>query len=185
MTRVEALERAIEIVRGSKIQKDEKENVISKLELCISELPFSHWTEAAIFDACDEFIRVNKRGITTSDFLGKSLPSHTAIKNRFKMTAKEFRDKYYPLPEKRPEFPKYSERKIAFWTASFVDEYNRIHPISSYDYNLKRDKDTPTWKKVAKMNKVKTWDELLVKLNLYTYDSGRTEYKFKVEFDLF
>ena len=100
MTRKTALKEAINIVKSSEVDTKMKENVIEKLELCISELPFAQWSEAAIFDACDQFIEDHGRPLILNDFQSKELPSHPTVKNRFKMTLKEFRDTYYPLLKK-------------------------------------------------------------------------------------
>ncbi len=67
MTRKEALNEAIKIIRTTKIDSEKRGLIIKKLELCVSELPFASWSEEAIFDACEEFIRENGRGITTNN----------------------------------------------------------------------------------------------------------------------
>ena len=108
MTRKTALKEAINIVKSSEVDTKMKENVIEKLELCISELPFAQWSEAAVFDACDQFIEDHGRPLILNDFQSKELPSHPTVKNRFEMTLKEFRDTYYPL------LKKYTHKCIVF-----------------------------------------------------------------------
>lgn len=42
----------------------------------------------------------------------------------------------------------------------FVNEYNRIEPISKLVYNKERDPITPSWQYIAKMLGVDTWVKL-------------------------
>ena len=185
MTRFEALCCAIQIVEKSRMPKDAKLEVVKKLELCKSELPFSHWSEEAIFDACDEFIRTNGRGITMVDFERPELPSHPVIKNRFGITAKEFRDRFYPLKEKLPK-SRFANHPPDYWTKKFIEEYNRIKPTSQSDYNKWRDPNTPGWATIAKMNGVSTWSGLQEALGLRRFSTTdkKMDYSFTLKFAL-
>ena len=183
MTRKEALNEAIKIIRTTKIDQEKRGLIIKKLELCVSELPFTSWSEEAIFDACEEFIRENGRGITTKDFERPELPSHPAIKNRFGMTAKEFRDLYYPLKETSPK-SRYANHPVSYWTEQFISEYNRIRPMGQREYDQKRDPNYPGWATIAKMNGVKTWSALQEKLGLKRYRLADRNIDYSFEFEI-
>ena len=172
MTRKLALQEAIKIIETSRIGKQRKKDIIRGLQLCVDELPFAKWSETAIFDACDQFV-ADHGHIRLCDFSRSGLPSHPTIKNRFKMTAKEFRDTYYPLPD-TPEFkPKYDPRDCDEWNAQFIEEFHRIRCISEQHYNIRRSAGMPVWQTLCKLNGVDTWRQLLYKLGLDTYGKER------------
>lgn len=172
MTRKLALQEAIKIIEKSPIGKQRKEDIIQGLKLCIDELPFASWSENAIFDACKQHVTEHGR-IRLRDFDCSGLPSHPTIKNRFGMTAKEFRDTYFPLPD-TPKFQsKYRFEDKDKWNNQFISEFHRIRCTSEQHYNDNRIKETPVWQTVARLNSVKTWYELLHKLKLHTYQPHR------------
>ena len=164
MTRKQALSAAMERIRALEMDETEKTAILKGLQLCADELPFVRWSEAAIFDACDEFLLTHPY-IRLKDFDHAGLPSHTVIKRRFGMTAQEFRDKFYPITDVTTKSP-YFEHSVAEWNELFRTEFCRIHPRGQDDYNYRRDKALPTWNTVAKMNGVKRWSELLRLLDL-------------------
>jgi len=172
MTRKIALQEAIKIIESSRIGKQRKEDIIKGLQLCMEELPFARWSEAAIYDACDQFVAEHGH-LRLCDFNRTGLPSHPTIKNRFGITAKEFRDQYYPLPD-TPEFkPKYSPENLDEWNSLFIEEFHRIKCTSEAHYNMCRKKDAPVWQTLCSLNEVDTWRQLLQKLKLDTYSSER------------
>lgn len=172
MTRKEALKEAIEIITKARIGQQRKEDIIQGLELCVSELPFARWSEAAIFDACDQWV-LEHGIIWLKDFDHASLPSHPTIKNRFGMTAKEFRDRYYPISDVTTR-SRYCHRNRAEWDALFVAEFHRILATGQDDYNKRRQRELPTWNSMATMHGVHTWRELLNLLGLETYTKPRS-----------
>lgn len=172
MTRKIALQEAIKIIEASRIGKQRKADIIAGLQLCMDELPFAKWSEAAVFDACDQFVQEHG-AIRLVDFDHAGLPSHPTIKNRFKMTAKEFRDKYYPLPD-TPEYkPRYTPEEREKWNTQFIEEFHRIRCTSEQHYNKTRRKDAPVFQTLCRMNDVKTWRQLLELLGLDTYRRAR------------
>lgn len=159
MTRKNAMKNAILVVEKAKMKRKEKEKLISVLSEIADELPRVHWTENAIFDACEEFLLTHPY-ITLKDFERADMPSHPTIKNRFGMTAKEFRDKYYPIGDVTTRSP-YFGRTVEEWNELFSIEFNRLHCTGQDDYNRRRYKSLPTWNTLAKMNGLKRWNELL------------------------
>jgi len=172
MTRKTALQEAIAIIENARIGKGRKEEIIAGLRLCVEELPFAKWSEAAVFDACDQFV-LERGAIRLRDFDHAGLPSHPTIKNRFGMTAKGFRDRYYPLPDTAEFQPKFSLAEREAWNARFVVEFHRIRCTSGQHYNRERGKDQPVWQTICRLNGVSTWRQLLEQLDLDTYRPER------------
>lgn len=164
MTRKEALDEAIQIVSNARIGKRRKEDILAGLDLCRRELPFAHWTKEAVFDACDTWVGEHGQ-LTLRAFSAPDMPSHTTVKNRFKMTAREFRDRYYPLAG-GPAGSRYGGHGVDEWNRRFTEEFRRIACTGQADYNRRRDRLLPTWNTVAAMNGVKSWRQLLARLGL-------------------
>lgn len=166
MTRKNALLKAICILRELAIPQLEKDELIDALQLCFNELPFAKWSEKAIFDACDQFILDHGRGIGIKDFEMEGLPSHPTIKNRFGITAKEFRDKYYPIHKDITTKSPFCTKSKEEWKTLFINEFSRIQPTGQDDYNSRRNKTLPGWITLARMFNLKTWNQLLDFCNL-------------------
>ena len=158
MTRKTALKEAIKIIEKAEIEKETKDSILEKLELCIQELPFSHWSEAAIFDACDQYIEDYGGPLALKCFVRRDMPSHPTVKNRFGMTLKEFRDTYYPLPEDRPEKPVPTPEETI---QSFREEFLRCGAETMEEYNRLRSPEAPCISTVLKYSKAGTWLALL------------------------
>lgn len=171
MTRKDALREAIHIVSNARIGKQRKADIITGLELCLQELPFSRWSREAIFDACDTWVQEHGE-LHMRAFVSPLMPSHTAVKNRFGMTAKEFRDQYYPMTDVSTRSP-YYQHSVSEWNQRFQEEFHRIHCTGQDDYNRRRNKKLPTWNTLAAMNRCQTWKQLLEKLSLETHTKSR------------
>lgn len=168
MTRKQALREAIQIVSNARIGKGRREEILAGLDLCRRELPFARWTREAVFDACDAW--VEERGaLTLRAFASPDMPSHTTVKNRFGMTAREFRDRYYPLPGVTAGSPRRG-RGVEEWNRLFTEDFHAMACTGQADYNRRRSRDLPTWNTVAAMNGASTWRQLLAKLGLSAYE---------------
>lgn len=178
MTRKDALREAIQIVSNARIGKQRKADIIAGLELCRKELPFSHWSREAIFDACDTWVQEHGE-LHMRAFASPKMPSHPAIKNRFGMTAKEFRDQYYPMTDVSTRSP-YYRHSVSEWNRRFQEEFRRIHCTGQDDYNRRRNKELPAWNTVAAMNNCKTWKQLLEKLSLETHRKSRPQVNVRI-----
>lgn len=178
MTRQEALTQAIHYVRQA--APENQDEIIAGLTLCQQELPFTRWSEAAIMDACKQFILDNDTDtITTTDFdKSPKLPPHTVIQRRFNMTATEFRDTYFP---QRP--PTYGEHSDQEWLDYFIESYQKIKPTSAREYNARRAMQTPTWNTIAVRNHLHGWSALLdhCKLPRFTKEKPEPPPKPKIE----
>lgn len=167
MIRKDALREAIQIVENAGIEQSKKDEIIAGLELCIQELPFSHWSKAAIFDACDQWVQEHGE-LHLSAFVSAEMPSHPTIKNRFGMTAKEFRDTYYPISNITTR-SKYYKLNREEWDRLFIEEFHRLKIRSQEDYNRRRNVELPTWATMAGMHGLVRWSDLLKELGLKVY----------------
>ena len=181
MTRKEALREAMQIVSSARIGKQRKADILSGLALCQQELPFTHWSPAAVFDACDTWVREHG-ALPLRAFTSPAMPSHTVLKHRFGMTAREFRDRYYPM-DGTPSGGPYSQHGADEWDRRFVEEFHRLRCTGQADYNKRRGPGLPTWNTVAAMNGVKCWTELLRLLGLSTYGKPQTKARVRVVWD--
>lgn len=175
--------KAIQIVQNSSETEEEIQDIVSALELCYSELPFAKWTEEAIFDACDQYcLEKGRTYLISSDFQSTLLPSHPTIKNRFGITTKEFRDKYYPI-NKNPMSRKgihlrYNTKTEEEYLAEFIEQYNTIQPKSAEEYNKNKNDDMPGTQSLQRMAGVSSWGKLLEKYNLKTKQTKQIEVKY-------
>lgn len=163
MTRSESLYIAISIVSSS--NHPEKEQIIDGLQKCVRTLSKRMWTEENIIAACDKVYK-RKGFLSASDLKRKDMPSHTDIANVFRMTAKQFRDTYYPLNTDIPANSPFRSKSKSEWTSMFIEDYRRISPKTQDEYNKLRSPSLPTWNTIAKMNGVTTWNRLLILLGL-------------------
>ena len=161
MTRKQAIFQAIQALSALEGQ----EEAITRLQELYEEMPLIHWSDKSIRDTVEQFIADNGRVPTASDFRKKGMPPHPVIKQKFKITLAEWLDKNYPTPEPDP-----TELRQKY-TQEFIDEYIRIKPTSSKDFNQRRDPKTKTWMTVAKYHNIKTWRALLLKLSLPSFNS--------------
>ncbi|MBS4880882.1 MAG: hypothetical protein KH138_11400 [Firmicutes bacterium] len=181
MTRKQAIEEAIFIISLQKIEGIKKQEIITQLESCKEDLPFTHWTRASILDACDQHILDTGKPLTVSDFTNdRKLPSHPVIQLHFNMTAREFRDAYYPLGPSVKSLPKfkidYTKRKSKYMKMpleevndTFIAEFNEKKIVGMRHYNRVRAEGHPSYQTLMRLNSAKTWNELLNKLGLSTY----------------
>lgn len=171
MTRKRALREAIQIVSNARIGRQRKAGILAALALCQRELPFAHWSREAIFDACDAWVEEHG-ALTLRAFASPEMPSHGAVKNRFGMTAREFRDRYYPL-EGGPAGSPYAGECAAVWNERFRADFHAMGCTGQADYNERRDRSLPTWNTVAAMNGVRSWSALLAALELRPYEKPK------------
>ena len=178
MTRKDALEKAIQILKNTDMAPAEKQEIVQALELCCTELPFARWTEAAIFDACDQYCKEAGRPyLLASDFQKAALPSHTTIRNRFGMTVAQFRDTYYPIhrnPMSRKGIHlRYNGKSEEEYLQDFTEWYSAVHPESAVVYDRIKPEDAPGHQTLQRMAKVSGWKALLEKLGLQEKEQRR------------
>ena len=77
------------------------------------------------------------------------------------MKASAFLNTYYPTEGRKRQTSRYSVRSKEEWIADFVAQYSSIRPSSAKEYNVKREKDSPTWLTIARYLGAATWKELI------------------------
>lgn len=135
------------------------------------------WTESAIEEAFDNFIKTHGRIPSTEDMKNNpDLPTHPSVELRFGMTAAQWLDQRYPNRKLSKE-----DKKQAY-TENFILEYHRIKPYNSKDYENRRDKENShSWVQVASYYNLKGWLKLINELNLPVYTrEGKEAVKIKV-----
>lgn len=135
MTRREALLCAIEYIG------DNNPELTDKLNEMLEDMPMTHWSAAACYDAIEDFCITHGRFPRMEDFKYNSkLPALPTIRNRFKMPALQWLS----------SLEHYTPARTNSALAAFIDEYNRIHPVSGPDYNIKKREDVSKWQAVAR-----------------------------------
>ncbi len=135
MTRREALLCAIEYIGSNNPE------LTCKLNEMLEDMPMTHWSAAACYDAIEDFCITQGRFPRMEDFKYNSkLPALPTIRNRFKMPALQWLS----------SLEHYTPARTNSALAAFIDEYNRIHPVSGPDYNIKKREDVSKWQAVAR-----------------------------------
>jgi hypothetical protein len=162
MTRKQALQYAIDVIKNSENNSEESRQAEECLISLSNDLPLTTWSKDAIFDACNQYCEKHNRPyLTVTDFKSRELPPHATIKKRFGITAAEFRDKYYPRPmsnHKHNVYCKMTKEEYTYEFACFCANYSFL---TQDEYNKRRPSRLPTWSILAKMNNVDRWSELL------------------------
>ena len=156
MTRKQALHKAIKILSNSK----ENTEIIQLLQDIYDELPLIHWSDKSIRDTVEQFIIDNGRNPTATDFKRRGMPPHPVIKQKYKITLGEWLELNYPT--KKLSYEKRKEQ----YTKDFLENYYRIKPKTSEEFNNKRKEGTKSWQTVAVHYNIKSWRALLKTFNL-------------------
>ncbi len=93
MTRNQALLSVFAMFEGKNSHLEE----IAKLKEVANVMPFTEWDDATVKDAVEDFMSVNGRVPTVTDFKKENgLPSHPVIKQRYKINLHEWLNKNFP-----------------------------------------------------------------------------------------
>lgn len=179
MTMKQALKCIIEYLDAREDLSEEVCIAKNKIQELLKGFPGKIWDDKAIRTAIERFIDENGRVpiIKELDSLD-SLPAHTSIQRQYKMKAGEWLRKNYPEASDYNAYYRklgLSKENAADW---FRENFNKINPVSSVEFNKLRDKKTPTWQAYAKMLNVKTWNELKKKCGVEYKKAGK---KYKVK----
>ncbi len=173
MTRKTALQKAISL-----LSEDRKNTEIcEKLSDILEDIPLTNWTDKTIRDRIEQFYEDEGRYPTTTDFKKKGMPPHPVFKHRYKMTLSKWLKENYPTPKIT-----YEQRKEKH-TEAFVEEYLRLRPESSDDFDRRRQKGVISWRGLAPYYNVTSWHNLLHSLDLPVpkpNSKERVKQKFKV-----
>ena len=173
MTRKTALQEAI-----SQLSRDQKNTEIcEKLSDILEGMPLTNWTDKTIRDRIEQFYEDEGRYPTTTDFKKKGMPPHPVFKHRYKVNLSQWLQENYPVPKIT-----YEERKEKH-TQAFKEEYLRICPKSSDDFDQRRRSGVISWRGLAPYYNVTSWHNLLKVLDLPVpkpSSKERVKQKFKV-----
>lgn len=162
MTRKQAVLKAIE-----KLQTNKKnDEIVSVLKEIYDDLPLTHWTRKSLSDAFQQYINDNGSFPGVRD-LGNELPVASVIQRLYGLSFKDFRDTYFPGEYKiKYRYDRYSDEDIK---KCFIKNYNQINHggyVKYAQYDLYREKDTPSVSYIIKRCKCNTYSELLHKLGI-------------------
>ena len=173
MTRKTALLQAISQLSGN--QKNTE--ICEKLSDILEDMPLTNWTDKTIRDRIEQFKEDEGRYPTTTDFKKKGMPPHPVFKHRYNRTLSQWLQENYPVPKIT-----YEERKEKH-TKAFIEEYLRIRPSSSDDFDHRRQRGVISWRGLAPYYNVTSWHNLLKAINLPVPKPNpkeRVKQKFKV-----
>jgi hypothetical protein len=158
MTRKQAVLQAIEILSKDK----DNYELCEVLHSIFEDLPMSHWSDKAIFDAFDQYILDNCRLPSRNEIINNpKLPTHSTVKNRFGITLQEFYKKYYSQYIKKCPSRVYHYQSTEYWIENFKEQYIKNDYPTQKNYDLLREKDTPSSRHIIKLSSSKNWNELL------------------------
>lgn len=167
MTRKMALQKAISILQSINSNDKEISQTIQILQDLIDEIPIKHWTEKCIMDSFEQFVNDHGRYPTIKECdYHPSLPSHSVIKQKYKMSMQEWYDKTFPNRMDRVHCNIINRHKADL--ALFLSEYERIKPCSSKVYDRNRCPEALCWSTIAHREGT-TWCGLIKKYHLPFY----------------
>ena len=160
MTRKQAILLGISILEKNNKNKE----IVEKLLAVAEEYPYKHWSKDAVFDAIEQFqLEHNGRYPNATDFRLKSLPSHTTIKNLFKMTVVEFLDFYYPN-RSTIAHSRFNHHSTYYWMEDFKKTYLSINNgkhVNQVIYDRMRNPGSPCTQTLMKMFQVNMYNDLI------------------------
>ena len=166
MTRRQALMISKEII--SLLPEFEyQEELMQLLEDMKQETPGVAWTEAAIYDAIEQFrIDHNGRLPNLSDFdKCRQLPSLSTIKNRFKVTSvNHWMDENYPDREYIYR-GRFNGKSPFEWLEDFREQYLAMKDgdyVTEEEYNRLRRTGSPSTQTIKKMLKVDAYKDIII-----------------------
>lgn len=125
----------------------------------IKDLPFHEWDSETIDDAIEQYKIDHGHYPKPCNFRDdKKLPNAATVLYRTGIPLKDYLKRFYT---KMTDSVKYFDKPKEEWLNIFQAEFDRIHPKGANDFNVRRDKSTPTWNVVAQMFGTKKWSELL------------------------
>ncbi len=162
MTRKDAMLYAIQIIKNNCSKNDQEAiNAIQKLTECIDALPDIGWNQKKILDACNQYCKDNGRSyLRNTDFKNEKMPASNNIKRHFKMSVRDFINKYFSQPDGYSPYAIYQKADKEELLTVFAKEMDMLNATSRNDYDKRRKKDSPSSTTLIRLFKTKTWNEL-------------------------
>ena len=159
MTRLEAVEKAIEIINENEVIET-KSQIIENLEK-VKILLKNEWTKDGIFNKINQWVDEHGRNPCYCDLLQyDDMPNPIAIKRNFDMSARAFLNLYYPYTKKK-SVTYVSVMSKGELTSLFIAQFNKHKVRSAKEYDEFRDEGTPTWITIARNLGFTRWCELI------------------------
>ena len=159
MTRLEAVEKAIEIINENEVIET-KSQIIENLEK-VKILLKNEWTKDGIFNKINQWVDEHGRNPCYCDLLQyDDMPNPIAIKRNFDMSARAFLNLYYPYTKKK-SVTYVSVMSKEELTSLFIAQFNKHKAHSAKEYDEFRDEGTPTWITIARNLGFTRWCELI------------------------
>ena len=159
MTRLEAVEKAIEIINENEVIET-KSQIIENLEK-VKILLKNEWTKDEIFNKINQWVDEHGRNPCYCDLLQyDDMPNPIAIKRNFDMSARAFLNLYYPYTKKK-SVTYVSVMSKEELTSLFIAQFNKHKVHSAKEYDEFRDEGTPTWITIARNLGFTRWCELI------------------------
>lgn len=163
-TRKQALEFAYEALAKLSVARD-------KIKELLDEYPVCRWTPENIIDAVEEFFRLNDRLPYEREYnKSNHLPDYKHLFYKYKCGLREWYETYC-----NELFVKNESRikPVRDYLKDFVEEYERIKPISKEDFNRRRNSENCCLAEVVMRNTyITSWLELLKRCNLPQYEKS-------------
>ena len=159
INRLQAIDIAISAIKILPETEENKQAIIRLTNM--KQDRYINWTKELVFQYLDNWTKEHERNPTVTNLVELNMPKATTIQKLFDMKASAFLNIYYPPKEKRINTSKYTIKSQQEWIDDFIEQFNQIQPKTSKDYNVKRDKSTPTWLTIARYLNATTWNELL------------------------
>ncbi len=144
---------------------------IQVLEELHNGIPGKIWDDETIREAINRFVIENGRPPKVKELdTEKYLPPHPVVQVQYGVTAGEWLRQNYPSPTYTDFRWRYADWTVDTFREVFIREYERIKPTSQVQYDLERDRNTPTTKYLIKILGVKSWASLREKCKLPNYN---------------
>lgn len=169
VNRTQALEIAIKAIKQLP-ESYENKQAIERLEGIMADCKITgiFWTKEKVFEVLNKWRDEHGRNPSVTNLMEPEMPPPSTIQRLFDMSGSAFLNIHYPRSDKAKRKNKYSVKTEQEWVEDFVEQFNEIQPCSSAEYNIKRNKNTPTWQTVARYLKLSTWQDLLIKVGVKT-----------------
>lgn len=164
INRIQAIKMAIAAIEQLP-ETYERKQAVERLEGMINDYKVAgtYWTKEKVFEVLNQWRNEHGRNPTVTNLMEPGMPATTTIQKLFDMSGSAFLNIYYPHEKATKRKNKYSIKSEEEWIKDFVEQFNKIKPSSSSDYNAKRENDTPTWQTIARYLSLSSWQELIKK----------------------
>ena len=122
------------------------------------------WTETAIQQAFDGFIRQHNRLPTNREMYEKyngKFPRSLSVKLTLGVTLEKYLQENYTIYYKRKQARIYGVKPDKYWIEDFKSQYIKFDKPSEKSYNKLRNPNTPNAETIAKIIGVTKWKEVL------------------------